>query len=48
MSNKKLNSKKQKRRIIEEAAERLADIFIMQIEWNRKDKGKKVYGKEKV
>jgi len=41
MANKKSGSKKKK--LIEEAAERLAEILIMQIEWNRRNKKKKVH-----
>lgn len=47
MKHKKLDSKKQKKKAVEEAAERLAEIFIKQIEWE-KNKKKKIYSKEKI
>ena len=47
MNNKKLDSKKQRKELTNEAAERLAEILIMQIKENRKNK-KKNYGKEKI
>jgi len=46
MNNNKSGTKKKK--AIEEAAERLAEILIMQIEWNRKNNGKKNYSKKKL
>ena len=36
MSNKKLDSKKKNKGLVDQAAERFAEILIMQIEWNRK------------
>lgn len=43
MNNKKSDTKKQKKELIDIATERLAEIFIMQLEWkrNRKKKNKK-------
>ena len=43
----KSNSKKRRKELVNEAAERLAEIFIKQIEWE-KDKKKKKHGKGKV
>ena len=47
MSDKTSDPKKKKEELINEAAERLAEIFIKQIEWE-KDKKKKNHGKGKV
>jgi hypothetical protein len=40
MDNKKATTKKQKR-LVEETARRLAEIFIMQLEWERNKKREK-------
>ena len=44
--NKELDSKQKKKELINEAAERLAEILYQQIEYNRKNKRKKIYGKK--
>lgn len=41
MSDKKSGTKKKNRELIEQAAERLAEILIMQIELNRSRKNRK-------
>jgi len=46
MSDKKSYSKKQSKKLINEVAERLAEILIMQIEL--REKRNKKYGKEKI
>lgn len=38
MNNKKLDLKKQRKELTNEAAERLAEIFIQHIEWKKKNK----------
>jgi len=42
MDNKKLDSKKKNKELMEQAAERLAEIIYMQIEWQRKQSKKRV------
>lgn len=41
MNGRKLDFKKQKKELVEKAAERLAEIFIMQIEAKKGSKKKK-------
>jgi len=41
MSNKKSDSKNQNNKLIDKAAEKLAEIFYMQIEWMKRKK--KIY-----
>ena len=42
MKKQKINNKEVKRRMVEEAAERLAQILIMQVERSREQKFKKI------
>lgn len=46
MDNETLDSKKKNKELVDKAAERLAEILIMQIEWNRKNKNKKAHDKK--
>ncbi|NQU99832.1 MAG: hypothetical protein HQ538_03770 [Parcubacteria group bacterium] len=48
MKSKKLNSKNKNKESVEQAAERLAEIFIMQIEWNRKNREKKIHADKEI
>ena len=41
MNKEKPNTKKQNKKLIEEATRRLAEIFIMQLEWKKNKKKKK-------
>jgi len=41
MANSKNLATKKQKKLVEEAARRLAEIFIMQLEWERKDRKKK-------
>jgi len=47
MIEKRLNSKKRKE-LIGTTAERLAEIFRMQIEWNKRNKKKETNGETKI
>ena len=40
MAKKKPNTKKQNKELVEKATERLAEIFIMQLEWEKNRKKK--------
>jgi len=48
MESKKSNSKEQNNELVEWAAKRLAEIFIMQIEWKRKNRGKKIHADKEI
>jgi len=44
----KSNLRKKDKALTEQAAERLAEIFVMQIEWKRKNREKKIHADKEI